>query len=548
MELGAILSRERIEASVSAGLWPDRLPIDYLADACAAGGQRLAITTYDGENERVVDITYDDLDRLSRRFALRLADLGVVAGDVVAMQLPNWWHVAALHLACNRIGAITNILMPIFRERELAFMLEFAEAKILVAAERFRGFDYRGIIEPLRPALKHLAHVFYINSPRDDDFDRNFLAEELEAADGAEARLAALRPDPNDVNELAYTSGTTGQPKGVMNTANVTLGHLQQWVAHHDLRSDDVIFMASPIAHRTGFIYGLTMPVMLGCQVVLLDRWHPPHAAELLARHRCTFTMGATPFLNDLVNMPGIENFDLSHLRTFVSAGAPIPPALVQRSLDNFSFKVLSGWGMSECACPSISLPDDPPERLWSTDGKCMPHNECRVVDDDGRELPPGEEGNLKFRGSSLFVGYLKRPDLVDLDEDGWFATGDMARMDAEGYIRISGRAKDIIIRGGENIPVVEVEQVLFRHPAVQDVAVVGAPDERLGERGAAYVVCHPGQGLSFDEMLRYLHESGTAKSYWPEYLVVLDDFPRTPSGKIQKFKLREMAGDLSRD
>jgi len=256
--------------------------------------------------------------------------------------------------------------------------------------------------------------------------------------------------------------------------------------------------------------------------------------------------MGATPFLSDIVNMPNVENFDLSSLKTFVSAGAPIPPALVQRANDNFTFKVLAGWGMSENCCPSICEPDDPPERVWSSDGKCLPFSECMIMNEDGKEMPRGEEGLLKYRGSSLFVGYLKRPELIDLDADGWFNTGDLARMDDDNYIRISGRSKDIIIRGGENIPVVEVEQCLYQHPSVLECAVVGAPDERLGERGCAYVVPRDGVDFKKEDMLAWLQEKDMAKQYWPEILQVIDEMPRTPSGKIQKFKLRDMAQSLS--
>jgi cyclohexanecarboxylate-CoA ligase len=313
------------------------------------------------------------------------------------------------------------------------------------------------------------------------------------------------------------------------------------------LSADDILLMASPLAHQTGFLYGILLPVMLGTEVVLQDRWHPPLAAEIIQRHRCSFTMGATPFLNDLVYMPNVDDFDLSSLRSFVSAGAPIPPALVQDAAANFSFKVLSGWGMTECACPCVCKPEDAGEKVWTSDGTPLPGSEVIVLDENGKEAPRGTEGDLKIRGSSMFVGYLKRPDLHGTDADGWFDTGDRARMDEAGYIRISGRSKDIIIRGGENIPVVELEDVLFRHPNVQDVAVVGAPDPRLGERGCAYVTLKPGTTITFDEVLHYLDEKGTAKQYWPEILQVIDEMPRTPSGKIQKFKLREMAQALNR-
>lgn len=547
MDLGVILPQERIDAMRAAGAWPDRILADYLDDAVSRDAGAPAITTYNGEDESVSTISYGELDRYSRRIALRLLDLGIEPQDVVAMQLPNWWQFNAIAMACSRIGAIFNPLMPIFRERELTYMLGFAEAKILFAAERFRGFDYRPMIEKMRPELPHLREVVYVGGSGADGFDARMLSEPLEEATDADARLAARRPSPNDVYELLYTSGTTGQPKGVMLTANNAVSHLMTWIPHHSLTADDVFLMASPLGHRTGVLYGVFQPVMLGAQVVLQDRWHPPQAAEIIQRHRCSFTIGATPFLSDLVYMPNVEKFDLSSLRTFVSAGAPIPPKLVQDAAAKFSFRVLSGWGMTECGCPCICDPDDGPDKVCNSDGKPLPWSEVIVLDEDGNEAPRGTEGNLKCRGSTLFVGYLKRPELYGHDEDGWFETGDRAWMDEDGYIRISGRSKDIIIRGGENIPVVELEDVLYRHPAVRDAAVVGVPDDRLGERGCAYLTLKDGQSLDMEAMLAYLDRIGTARQYWPEFLQVIDEMPRTPSGKIQKFKLREMAKTLGR-
>ena len=548
MDLGIILPQERIDEMVGLGAWPNRTVLDYLDDALARDPDAPAITDYNGETNASTTISYGELDRLSQRIGLALIKRGVGVGDVVSLQLPNWWQFNVLLVACARIGAITNPLMPIFRERELRFMLGFGETKVVIAPHRFRGFDYKPMIEAIRGDLPGLAQAFYIDGEGEDDFATALLGVALEDEPGAAEILAARHPGANDVYELIYTSGTTGQPKGVMHTANTTLGHLSAWVKHHDLGGSDKIFMASPLAHQTGFLYAILQPIMLGIEVVLLDRWDAPVGVELMAKHGCTFTMGATPFLSDIVEMPNVGNFDLSRLQTFASAGAPIPPALVQKAAANFSFKVLSGWGMTECACPTICDPNDRDEKVWTSDGAPLPHSAVTVHRPDGSTADPGEEGLLKVRGASMFVGYLKNPELHGTDENGWFDTGDQAFMHPDGYIRITGRAKDIIIRGGENIPVVEVEDVLYRHPAVAEVAVVGIPDERLGERGCAFVTLQPDSHLALDEMTRYLDDIGTAKQYWPERLEVVDEMPRTPSGKIQKFKLREMAKAYSRD
>jgi cyclohexanecarboxylate-CoA ligase len=232
-------------------------------------------------------------------------------------------------------------------------------------------------------------------------------------------------------------------------------------------------------------------------------------------------------------------------LRTWVCAGAPIPRVLVEAATKRLGAKILSGWGMTENGALTVTRPDDPPEKVFDTDGLPLHGHEIRIVDAEGRPLPPGAEGELQARGPGSFVGYLKRPQLFGTDAEGWFGTGDLARMDEDGYVRIVGRSKDIIIRGGENIPVVEIEGLLYRHPAVQDAAIVAMPHERLGEQGCAFVTPKPGRALSMEDVKAWLEKHGVAKNYWPERLEVVEAMPRTPSGKIQKFKLRETARAL---
>jgi len=293
-------------------------------------------------------------------------------------------------------------------------------------------------------------------------------------------------------------------------------------------------------------MYGLMMPVMLGATAVLQDTWEPKRAAELIAAERVSFTMASTPFLSDLTDTVGQGGCDVSSLRIFLAAGAPIPRVLVERATKTLGADIVSAWGMTENGAVTTTKLDDPEEKAFHTDGCALPGMEVRVVGADHEPLPAGEEGKLEVRGCSNFVGYLRRPQLFGHDQDGWFDSGDFARMDADGYIRITGRAKDIVIRGGENIPVVEIEGLLFRHPAVQAVAIVGMPDERLGERACAFVVPKPGKNFCFADMVSFLEQEKLAKQYFPEQLEIVADLPRTPSGKVQKFKLREMATDFA--
>ncbi|MBI3993999.1 MAG: AMP-binding protein, partial [Candidatus Lambdaproteobacteria bacterium] len=315
---------------------------------------------------------------------------------------------------------------------------------------------------------------------------------------------------------------------------------------HLRMTRADTIFMASPVAHVTGMFIGMVLPIMLGAKAVLQDVWNPLRAAQLLQDEAVTMTSGATPFLADLTRAVAEHDYDISSFRLFHAGGSPIPRVLAQQASESMGIDVTTAWGMSELGLGTSTSPDDPPHKLFSSDGRAVADVDVRVVDEQGAPLPPDTQGRLQIRCASLFVGYLKRPADYGVDADGWFDTGDNARMDAEGYIRITGRSKDIIIRGGENIPVAEVEELLYRHPAVQDAAIVAMPDERLGERGCAFVVLRPQRALSFQDMLDYLSSCGLARNYFPERLEIIAEMPRTLSGKIQKFKLRETAQAFS--
>lgn len=356
-----------------------------------------------------------------------------------------------------------------------------------------------------------------------------------------QARSSRHRPGPDDVTQLLYTSGTTGEPKGVMHTANTLFSNIVPYAQAMRLSADDVVLMASPMAHQTGFMYGLMMPVLLRAHAVLQDVWQPQEALGLITGEGVTFTMASTAFLSDLANTAMENGTAVPTLRTFLCAGAPIPGALVERAREALGAKIVSAWGMTEMGAVTLTRLDDADERAIATDGAPLPGVEAKVVDEHGEALPPGVAGHLFVRACSAFGGYLKRAHLNATDAQGWFDTGDLACIDAHGYIRISGRSKDVIIRGGENIPVVEIEALLYRHPGISQVAIVAWPDARLGERACAMVVPKAGVALDLPSLTAFLKAQGVATQYWPERLVLLDAMPTTPAGKIQKFKLREL-------
>ncbi|NKC11730.1 MAG: AMP-binding protein [Gammaproteobacteria bacterium] len=541
MTQGRILTQSRITQMTERGLWQNRTAADYLSANLAARPDRVFITDHNSMTGRSTSLSYRHLDRLSRRIAAGLIALGVARGDVVSLQLPNWWEIPAIHLACVRIGAITNPLMPIFREHELRFMLAFAATKVLFIPRTFRGFDYAPMIESLRPDLPALEHVFVVGGEGDNAFEERLLRPAWEERMDTAALLGQRALKPNEIAEYCYTSGTSGQPKCVMHTYNTLVACLGAGLAL-ELDRSIVVLMGSPLAHQTGFLFGFLLPLVLGGRTVLMDIWQADEAVRLIDQEQITFTMGATPFLSDLSESPLLERYPTASLEFFICGGAPIPRVLVQTAKQRLGANIVAGWGMSENGLVTATLRGDPQEKVCGTDGICWHGMETRIVDENGNEAAPDTPGDLQVRGAANFVGYLKRPDAYEVDAHGWFNTGDIASRDVDGYIRLVGRAKDIIIRGGENVPVVEVEDLIYEHPAVREIAIVAMPDPRLGERGCAFLSLKPGASLSFGELQTYLAQVKVAKNYWPERLETMPELPRTPSGKIQKFKLRAIA------
>jgi len=530
---GFVLDAARLVREKARGIWPGRVATDYLDRWAAEKPQASALVAWRLDEESETRIGWSELALRVARFARVLEQAGAGHGDVVSFQLPSWWEFVAVYLATVRLGAVANPLMPIFRHRELAFMLRQAEARVFIAPARFRGFDHGALARQLAGELPGMRVLLAGGDGADS------LEAALAAAGGAgHGRGARLQPD--DVTQLLYTSGTTGESKGVLHTSNTLLGAVQALADRMGLGGEDVIFMPSPLAHQLGFAYGMLMSLVLGVPLVITDIWRPARAAQLIDANGATFTFAATPFLADLAALAREGGRKPGRLRLFASSGAPIPPAVAQAARESLGVAVAASWGMTECASVTITPPDG--SRAAESDGCALPSGEVRIVDDRGREAPHGETGALQVRGASLFAGYLKRPDLYRLDAEGWFDTGDLARMDAGGYMRICGRSKDVIIRGGENIPVVEVEAALYRMPEIADAAVVAMPDARLQERACAFVSLRPGKSLDLAAVCRQLAAEGFSKHFWPERLEVLAEMPRTATGKIQKFVLREIA------
>ena len=534
------LTAARIAELTAAGVYPNLLLNDFVDCVAVARPDKTAIV--DARSR----YSYGELRQWADVVALGFLDVGIRAGDVVTVQLPNWNEFIITALALERIGAVINPVAPIFRSRELRSILRLARSKAVVIPAIFRGFDYPAMYRQLAADLPAVSVRIVVGDGAKLDGETTWseLCERGAERDCMRIQFDLLRPDPNQVIELMFTSGTTGEPKGVMHTANTISAGVAPIIASLGLGTSDVCHMASTLGHQTGFLYGMNLALRVGGRLVLQEVWDAVHFVKLIEAERITYTMGATPFLADTLAAPNLAHHDTHSLRIFLCGGAPIPRPLAERATRDLSCRLVPVWGMTEIGIVTTVSPHHPAEKISTSDGTPYPGSEVILRDENGARSPVGVEGELYARTPATFVGYSQGREFTSrfFDAEGWFTTGDRATMDADGFIRITGRSKDLIIRGGENVPVKEVEDVLIRHPRVKNVAVVAVPDARLGEIGCACVVADGDGAPTLDELCRFLAAEHVTRQFWPEQILVVDEFPMTPSGKIQKFLLRERA------
>jgi cyclohexanecarboxylate-CoA ligase len=531
------LTETRLRAMTGAGFWRNESLEVYLDRWARERPAKTALV--DGQGR----YTWEALARAVDRVAHGLRAHGVERGSVISCQLPNWNETALIFLAALRLGAVVNPIPPTYRASELRFMLGLLESQVAVVPAAFRGFGHAGMLASLRPALPRLQHVFVARGEGPDGtMPLTTLTDQAWEARAGRRELPGT--DANAVHEVVFTSGTTGEPKGVMHTQNTTLSTIYCAIERLEFSPRDVVLMASTLGHQTGYLFGYCLNLLLGATAVWLDVWSAEEAARLIEAEGVTFTMGATPFLRDLTSTEARR--DLRSLRLFISAGAPIPRPLVRDARARLGCAISAGWGMTENGLATCNGLRDPEEKVFDSDGAPLPGMELRVVDGDGAPVPVGAEGDLLVRGAAQFVGYFARPQFTTDGHtaDGWFKTGDRGTLDPAGYLAITGRSKDLIIRGGENIPVVEVENLLYTHPKIAGVAIVAMPDPRLGERACVVVIPREGQAITLSEIVAFLERHELARHKLPERLELVSEFPMTPSGKIQKYRLREIVAE----
>lgn len=533
MKVTLTFNEQRRAAYRQQGLWGDASLADYWQQTARAMPDKIAVVDNHGAS-----YTYSALDHAASCLANWMLAKGIESGDRIAFQLPGWCEFTVIYLACLKIGAVSVPLLPSWREAELVWVLNKCQAKMFFAPTLFKQTRPVDLILPLQNQLPQLQQIVGVDklAPATSSLSLSQII-----ADNTPL-TTAITVHGDELAVVLFTSGTEGLPKGVMLTHNNILASERAYCARLNLTWQDVFMMPAPLGHATGFLHGVTAPFLIGARSVLLDIFTPDACLALLEQQRCTCMLGATPFVYDLLNLLEKQPADLSALRFFLCGGTTIPKK-VARECQQHGIKLLSVYGSTESSPHAVVNLDDPLSRFMHTDSYAAAGVEIKVVDDARKTLPPGYEGEEASRGPNVFMGYFDEPELTAraLDEEGWYYSGDLCRMDEAGYIKITGRKKDIIVRGGENISSREVEDILLQHPKIHDACVVAMPDERLGERSCAYVVLKaPHHSLSLEEVVAFFSRKRVAKYKYPEHIVVIEKLPRTASGKIQKFLLRK--------
>lgn len=521
------------------GWWRDETFLDDLRRNVRDIGERPALIAHLDGTTKIVD--YAELARTTETFAARLVSLGVKRGEVVAAQLPNWWEVLPLGLACARIGAIFCPMLSIYRRREVEFILRQTGARVCVTLAEWGGVRLADAVKELADELPDLEHIFVARG--DGPVGTRSFEADFVAAPAPPADVDGRELGPDEPFLLLFTSGTTGEAKGVLHSQNTLYASASAYAEVLGQDDSDVTFVCHSATHYTGFVMGILMPLTVGATAMLLDRWNAQVYLDIAPKHDVTTFYGAPPFLLELLAAQQAAHADLSSLRYLVTGSAPIPPAVVRRVSQGIGVPVVALWGMTENGAVTITRADDPPDWSEHSDGSPLGGMQLRI-DTSAVNGSSDGTGALWVRGPSQCLGYFKRDDVYarTLDADGWFDTGDLARPDGRGGVRITGRVKDIVLHHSFIVPVGEVEDALLRHPQVEDVAVIGLPTE--ADEITTAVVVPDGQPPTLDALRDYLAAAGFNDWFWPERVEVVDALPRTINGKVRKVELRQRFGE----
>lgn len=523
-------SRDEIRAFEAAGYWVEDTTNEALEKLARERPNDLAID--DGR----VRMTWAQAHQRARRLAAHFISLGLTSDDVVAIQLPNWSEFAIAVNAAIMAGVPFCQVHSDFRSREIEFVLSYTKAAVFIAPVTFRKFDYLPMIAEIRPRLLNLRHIMAVGADVPNGaFDlRKFLDTDGPLA-VPDAAIEARRPRGNDLARVAFTSGTTGDPKAVLHLHNTTNCAIRFINRDHRLGPRDVILLILPVGLNWG-LFNTLQAITCGAPLIMLEQFTAAGVLEAIEKHGVTYLCCAPAHIVSLLGSPDLAKRDVSSLKVAVTGGASCPIEVIREFGRRMPGTLLELYGMLEAGLQSCTLIDDDPESVVGTVGKPIAEVQSKVVNDKGETCKPDEIGEILSRGPSVTIGYYNNPDANAraFTGDGWFHTGDLGTFDARGYLRIVGRKKEMLIRGGANIYPREIEEVLYQHPKIRDAAVIGVPDPRLGEKTCACVVPKDGETITFEEVVEFLRPK-IATYKLPEVFKVFSDLPRTPTGKIQK-------------
>lgn len=526
------------ERWIASGWWLDKTLHEYFDEVAQDRPDAPAIVTVDRT------VTFGEFKETSDRLAAGLLDLGVKAGDLVTVQLPNVPEFCFLQIALSRIGAAIHPMHLVFREREMRSLLSFCETDVAVVAGEVSGFDYAEAVRSMWGHLPSLRNLVVMEGATLGEREVS-LTELAERGASRLERLAELPPDPDAVFYMNFTSGTEGDPKGFMHTHNSLISFVKLMMVDPvaSAMPDAVVLTCSPMTHSFG--HAITYYAAIGgLRVVLVNKYRPLDVLQLIQRERVDFIAGTPAHLIGVLQHPEFSDYDTSSIKSVMVGGARSAPEFIEMLERTWGITPNNSYGLGENGIHARTTAADPPEKRRDTVGKLVPGTELRIVDPDDRtrDLPSGEVGEIAFRGPALFVGYYRQPELTarTRDDDGWFYTGDLGFLDEDEYLHFASRKSEVVNRGGTKIYPKEIEDLLYLHPKVHEVAVVGMPDFRLGERVCAYIVPEEGETVTLEELASFLEEHHVTKHKIPERLVLLDELPMTPTGKVRKAALQD--------
>ena len=496
-----------------------------------------------------IRLVYREIQQWTDRAAIAFLELGIEKLDRVLLQIPNWTEFVYAYYGLHKIGAIPVMCIPRFSQREMEHFCEMTEAKTWILPLKFEKMDYKPMIEAIRSRSSFLKHILVIGSSelKDESLPEGTLSfssllSQVDLNRYPKDYLQSFNPDPDEICHLMPTGGTTGLPKLVPRTHN-------DWVCNVEFRAKawqrsphDITLIATPVTHNMAIEVSMNPAFLTGGKVVMIPSTRPREILEAIERERVTTMILAVAQVRQIVDYPELDQYDVSSLQVIATGGSPIPPDLIEEVYRKLKCKFYNVYGSSEGPCTQTRYEDPEDVVLHTVGWPVCPYDEFKVVDSNGDALPPEKEGELIAKGPCIFRGYYKSEveNREAFTPDGFYRTGDIAKFDPEGRLIITGRTKDIIIRGAENISAREVEALISGHPKVAQVAVVGMPDPILGERVCAFIIPTKGSAISFEEIISYLQEKKTSVLYLPERVEVIEEMPLTNVGKVDKKRLRE--------